>query len=43
MSQLPEWVEQAVEKTETITLHAGENFMVTNQQDEANEMKEEWF
>ncbi|MDN8588257.1 tRNA uracil 4-sulfurtransferase ThiI [Paenibacillus sp. 11B] len=43
MSQLPEWVEQAVEQTETITLHAGENFMVTNQQDEANEMKEEWF
>ncbi|MDN4599892.1 tRNA 4-thiouridine(8) synthase ThiI [Paenibacillus sp. F6_3S_P_1C] len=43
MSQLPEWVEQAVEQTETITLHAGENFMVTSQQDEANEMKEEWF
>jgi thiamine biosynthesis protein ThiI len=43
MSQLPEWVEQAVEQTETITLHAGENFMVTTQQDEANEMKEEWF
>ncbi|CAM2891667.1 tRNA uracil 4-sulfurtransferase ThiI [Paenibacillus sp. FSL F4-0087] len=43
MSQLPEWVEQAVEKTETITLHAGENFMITNQQDEVNDMKEEWF
>ncbi|WP_405153332.1 tRNA uracil 4-sulfurtransferase ThiI [Paenibacillus sp. FSL K6-0108] len=43
MSKLPEWVEQAVEKTETITLHAGENFMITNQQDEVNEMKEEWF
>lgn len=43
MSQLPEWVEQAVEQTETITLHAGENFMVISQQDEANEMKEEWF
>ncbi|UPK42305.1 tRNA uracil 4-sulfurtransferase ThiI [Paenibacillus pabuli] len=43
MRQLPEWVEQAVEQTETITLHAGENFMVINQQDEANEMKEEWF
>ncbi|SEK94266.1 tRNA uracil 4-sulfurtransferase ThiI [Paenibacillus sp. OK003] len=42
MSQLPEWVEQAVEKTETITLHAGENFMVTNE-DEVNDMKEEWF
>ncbi|RAW14316.1 tRNA 4-thiouridine(8) synthase ThiI [Paenibacillus taichungensis] len=43
MSQLPEWVEQAVEKTETITLHAGENFMITNQQAEVNDMKEEWF
>lgn len=43
MSQLPEWVEQAVQQTETITLHAGENFMVTNQQDEVNDMKEEWF
>ncbi|WP_315793268.1 tRNA uracil 4-sulfurtransferase ThiI [Paenibacillus sp. BIC5C1] len=43
MSQLPEWVEQAVEKTETITLHAGENYMITNQQDEVNDMKEEWF
>jgi thiamine biosynthesis protein ThiI len=43
MSQLPEWVEQAVEKTETITLHAGENVMITNQQDVVNDMKEEWF
>lgn len=43
MNQLPEWVEQAVEKTETITLHAGENFMITNQQDKVNNMKEEWF
>jgi len=43
MSQLPEWVEQAVEQTETITLHAGENFMITNQQDDVNDMKEEWF
>lgn len=43
MSQLPEWVEQAVEQTETITLHAGESFMITNQQDEVNDMKEEWF
>jgi thiamine biosynthesis protein ThiI len=43
MSQLPEWVEQAVEQTETITLHAGETFIVNNQQDEDHEMKEEWF
>lgn len=43
MSQLPEWVEQAVEQTETIKLHAGESFMITNQQDEVNDMKEEWF
>ncbi|MEC0123934.1 tRNA uracil 4-sulfurtransferase ThiI [Paenibacillus pabuli] len=43
MSQLAEWVDQAVEQTETLTLHAGETPMLTNQQDQDNEMKEDWF
>ncbi len=42
MSHLPEWVNQAVEQTETITLHAGENSVVTNQKGD-NGMKDDWF
>lgn len=42
MSHLSEWVDQAVEQTETITLHAGETSVVTNPTGD-NGLKDDWF
>lgn len=42
MSHLSEWVDQAVEQTETITLHAGETSVVSNPTGD-NGLKDDWF